>query len=86
MGLSTVWRETNPTGMRSSFSPAYIVYASTSDFWLAKQAEPHASSLAARKLGIRTAIKIAIMAITTNNSINVKPFDLLTADLLKNRR
>src|ERR1700691_1192241 len=55
-------------------SPIYIVQASANCFWLIKQVACVAFSLARANAGSNIAAKMAIMAITTSNSINVKPF------------
>jgi hypothetical protein len=58
---------------RSLFSSAYIIHASASYLTLLKQAVVVAFSLALASAGKSSAARIAIMAITTSNSINVKP-------------
>src|ERR1700677_3307775 len=65
---------------RSLLSLAYIVQASANCFWLLKQVDCVAFSLARANAGSNIAAKMAIMAITTSNSINVKPFFIAVFD------
>src|SRR5215471_5751884 len=60
-------------GRDSPFSPAYIMNASPICLLLLTQAMPLAFSLALVSAGRSIAARIAMMAITTSNSIRVKP-------------
>ena len=53
-------------------SPAYMIQASESCFWLLTQVIDWALSLARLKAGSNIAAKMAMMAITTRSSMRVK--------------
>src|ERR1022692_3206330 len=57
----------------SLLSPAYMIHASINCFVLFMQLTAQAFCFAALKAGNNMAARMAIMAITTSNSINVKP-------------
>src|SRR6266404_7404924 len=59
--------------IRSWLSSAYITHAIASCLWLLTQVAPMAFNLALDNAGNSSAAKTAIMAITTSNSIRVKP-------------
>src|SRR5579859_2799038 len=59
--------------IRPWFSSAYICHAIPSCFWLLTQVAPMAFNLALDNAGKSIAARMAMMAITTNSSINVKP-------------
>src|ERR1041385_5312132 len=58
----------------SWLSVVYINQARASCFWLLRQEAPVALSLARERAGSNIAANIAMIAITTNNSISVNPF------------
>src|SRR5215469_3793576 len=72
---------TDPTSLPSSCRPAvlsllsfaYMIQPSVNCFVLFIHAVPWARCFALLKAGNNIAARIAIMAMTTNNSINVKP-------------
>src|SRR6266403_5931061 len=57
----------------SWLSVVYITQARASCFWLLRQEAPVALSLARDKAGSNIAAKMAMIAMTTNNSISVNP-------------
>src|ERR1035441_2265014 len=60
-------------GTLSWLSSAYIIQASVSCFWFDMHLMPNAFILALPQAGSTTAAGIARMAMTTSNSISVKP-------------
>ena len=63
------------TGDESLWSSENITKPSPNCFWLFKQLAPNALPLALAKAGKSMPAKIAMMAITTSNSISVNPFE-----------
>src|SRR6267154_5223669 len=57
----------------SWLSVVYITQARASCFWLLRQEAPVALSFARDKAGSNIAANMAMMAMTTNNSISVNP-------------
>src|SRR6266481_10081301 len=57
----------------SWLSVVYITQARASCFWLLRQEAPVALSLARDKAGSNIAAKMAMIAMTTSNSISVNP-------------
>jgi hypothetical protein len=71
-------------GSTSSQSWAYIANAKPICFAWDKQAAERACSLALEKTGKRMAARIAMIAMTTSNSIKVNPLFLLFITILSN--